>query len=91
MGLTEILEKIYRLMQGLYSESGLRSFFSSVTGWFQGRTSGNAMKTMLVTVAIIVFVGFCIDQVLYWTREDQKEKLIHFWEKVRALFSRRSA
>lgn len=89
MELNGFLESIYRFMQGLYSESGIRSAINGVKGWFEGRTAGDALRNMLLTAAVIIIVGFLIDMVLYWTREDQKVKLRSFARFVTGVFKRR--
>ena len=85
------LNGIYGFMQTLYSESGLRSLLDGLRKFCEGKSAGGALTKVAIIAAIAVVLGIVIDQVLYWTRPDQKEKLRRALDRCRGLFARRSA
>ena len=75
----DFLNDMYHLCVSFYSESGIRRLWSAISGALSGEAPLDAGKHLLVWAAVLLVVGFAVDQVLYWTRPDHRALMVRPW------------
>jgi len=80
-----MLTKIYEWFGGLYREGWIKALFSWFRDNLAARSPGRWAWALLVTAAFLMLAGIAVDQWLYWSRPENRDRAL-----ARLLWMRRA-